>query len=74
MLKSKTRMSQYIPYSANEKHIDVISIYDDTVFCSGEDTLGHPGVFLDLSKTGRAVCPYCSQIFENIKRLGQEKS
>ncbi len=74
MLKKRKHVPHYVPYTPSEKHIDLISIYDDTVFCCGDDATGHPGVFLDLTKKGRAVCPYCSQIFENVKRLGQEKT
>jgi uncharacterized Zn-finger protein len=35
------------------------------VVCEGEGPFnGHPRVFLDISKTGHAVCPYCSKHFE----------
>ncbi|AIL12402.1 hypothetical protein IM40_00905 [Candidatus Paracaedimonas acanthamoebae] len=30
------------------------------VYCAGETRFGHPRIFLDLSKTGVAICPYCS--------------
>jgi uncharacterized Zn-finger protein len=34
------------------------------VFCAGgADALGHPGVYLETSKAGFAVCPYCSRRF-----------
>jgi len=64
-------MCKKIPLT--ERKIEVTTIYEDRAFCKGEGHIGHPGVFLDLSKKGRAVCPYCSQVFENVKRLGQEK-
>lgn len=30
------------------------------IHCTGETKFGHPRIFLDLSKTGVAICPYCS--------------
>ncbi|MBN9342817.1 MAG: hypothetical protein BGO76_07590 [Caedibacter sp. 38-128] len=30
------------------------------VYCAGDTKFGHPRVFLDLLKTGVAICPYCS--------------
>lgn len=46
-------------------HLDVIKVSTDTVACDGNDgVLGHPRVFLDLSKTEFAVCPYCSKKYE----------
>jgi uncharacterized Zn-finger protein len=36
-----------------------------TVSCAGiSEALGHPLVYLDLSKEGEAVCPYCSRHFK----------
>ena len=35
------------------------------VSCQGEkEEIGHPLVYLDLLKTGEAVCPYCSAHFK----------
>lgn len=34
-----------------------------TVSCSGGTYTGHPLIYLDLSKTFKVSCPYCSQIF-----------
>jgi uncharacterized Zn-finger protein len=31
------------------------------VYCEGYAKFGHPRIFLDLSKTGAATCPYCSR-------------
>jgi uncharacterized Zn-finger protein len=33
------------------------------VACDGGNYAGHPRVYLDLSKTGQAICPYCSKTF-----------
>jgi uncharacterized Zn-finger protein len=38
-------------------------ITTSVAICDGGKTDGHPRVYLDLSKTGKAPCPYCSQIF-----------
>ncbi len=36
-----------------------------TVKCDGGDKdLGHPHVYLSVSKEQKAVCPYCGKIFE----------
>jgi uncharacterized Zn-finger protein len=36
------------------------------VACDGPGgALGHPRVFLNLSPSGRAECPYCSRLFVN---------
>jgi len=35
-----------------------------TVSCDGDEgPLGHPRVYIDLSRTGRAECPYCDRLF-----------
>lgn len=42
------------------------TVYVDTkrVCCSGpEGALGHPAVYLDLTKQGEITCPYCSKHF-----------
>lgn len=40
--------------------MDKIVTSDLTISCDGGDYEGHPRVFLDLEKTGSALCPYCS--------------
>jgi len=34
-----------------------------TVFCDGGPQAGHPRIYMNLAKTGQALCPYCSQAF-----------
>lgn len=33
------------------------------VICDGHGAMGHPRIYLDISKLGRATCPYCNHIF-----------
>jgi uncharacterized Zn-finger protein len=40
-----------------------IMVTATTVSCDGGERDGHPRVFLDLSKTGRVECPYCSRVY-----------
>lgn len=41
-----------------------VGIYHNRAFCDGRDAdLGHPGVYLDLEKTGKNACPYCGTVF-----------
>ena len=59
-----------IPESApvpKERSINVITISTPKAYCHGEGPSGHPAVFLNLSPKGRAVCPYCSQVFESTR-------
>lgn len=41
-----------------------VFVQETTVPCEGNgDAIGHPRVYLDLTKDGEAVCPYCSRHF-----------
>ena len=41
---------------------EVIEVETSTVACDGEGgAMGHPRVFLTLSKEGEIECPYCSR-------------
>lgn len=47
-----------------QKINDVIYIDSPTTSCDGgHHGVGHPRVFLTCEKTGRIMCPYCSQVF-----------
>jgi uncharacterized Zn-finger protein len=35
----------------------------DIVMCDGGPFDGHPRIYLELGKVGKAVCPYCSHTF-----------
>ena len=36
----------------------------DKIFgCDGGEDYGHPLVYLNLTKDGKQVCPYCSKIY-----------
>lgn len=41
------------------KEITVLSS-EAYVYCIGDARSKHPRIFLDLTKTGIAICPYCS--------------
>jgi uncharacterized Zn-finger protein len=44
---------------------EVVYVESKKVNCEGEgELIGHPRVYLDLSKTGDVVCPYCSKHFK----------
>lgn len=45
---------------------ETIYVKTDSVACDGDNGSGHPRIYLDLSKTGQVVCPYCSRTFEKI--------
>lgn len=43
---------------------EVIEVETTTVACDGGNgPLGHPRVFLTLSKEGEIECPYCSRLY-----------
>jgi uncharacterized Zn-finger protein len=44
---------------------ETVTVDQPVAACDGavDLGLGHPRVFLDLSASGRAVCPYCSRTF-----------
>lgn len=45
-----------------------VKVSEKRVSCDGgKGALGHPKVYLDVSKEGFVVCPYCSKkfVFEN---------
>jgi len=39
--------------------------------CDGDGPEGHPRVYLAPDRAGRAVCPYCSRVFQG--RSGDER-
>lgn len=42
--------------------LETIAVETRTVGCDGGGgALGHPMVYLDLTKTGQADCPYCGR-------------
>ena len=43
--------------------VDECIVTTSTVACDGGKKDGHPRVYLDVSKTGKAICPYCSRVF-----------
>lgn len=44
--------------------VETIEVETDTVGCDGGGgALGHPLVYLTLSRDGRVECPYCSRRF-----------
>ena len=42
---------------------EIIECETKTVSCDGGNELGHPTIYLGLSKNEGAVCPYCSRHF-----------
>ena len=44
-----------------------------TVRCDGKDneqTLGHPGIYIQVSPNGAEVCPYCGKEFSYEQSIG----
>ena len=41
----------------------IFRVKDNIIGCDGGEDYGHPLVYLNLSKGGRHVCPYCSKIY-----------
>lgn len=43
---------------------EVIRTTEKRVACDGgQGALGHPMVYLDMTKEGKVVCPYCDRLF-----------
>lgn len=42
-----------------------------TVSCDDGELDGHPRVFLDVGKTGKVICPYCSRAFVLSNKLNK---
>ena len=38
-------------------------VKDKIIGCDGGEDYGHPLVYLNLTKDGKKVCPYCSKIY-----------
>ena len=60
---SPTKIPQNRPKSWIEMEpFEIIPVETTTVACDGGDgPLGHPRVYLTLSKDGEIECPYCSR-------------
>jgi uncharacterized Zn-finger protein len=44
--------------------LETITVETSVVGCDGGGgPLGHPLVYLNMSKTGQVECPYCSRLF-----------
>ena len=41
----------------------IFRVRDNIIGCDGGEDFGHPLVYLNLTKDGRHVCPYCSKIY-----------
>jgi uncharacterized Zn-finger protein len=51
-------------------------VYIETLFASckgGNESDGHPHVYLDLEKKGEIVCPYCSRHFVLKQKMSAKK-
>lgn len=49
-------------------HDEIHFVHEDRTRCDGNGKeVGHPRVYLDLFKTGEAVCPYCSKRFKRVR-------
>ena len=42
---------------------EVVYIDKENFWCDGGEDYGHPLIYLNLTKGGKQVCPYCSKIF-----------
>ena len=48
------------------------AVFCPTVQDQESDTIawgGHPRVYLNVTKTGNAQCPYCGNVFRLVKRI-----
>lgn len=46
------------------KPVEVIEVDSSSISCDGGDgALGHPRIYLTLSKEGEIDCPYCGRHF-----------
>lgn len=62
----KSRLKKKPSYLAH-----TVTIHGGSAHCSGESSGdGHPEIYLDLTEHGRAICPYCSQLFEKLGSTG----
>jgi len=43
---------------------EIIEVETATVACDGGGPLGHPRVYLTLTKGGEVECPYCDRIYK----------
>lgn len=43
--------------------METVYTTQERVACDGGVYEGHPKIYLDVSKTGSVVCPYCSKAF-----------
>jgi len=41
----------------------IFRVKDKIIGCDGGEDYGHPLVYINLTKGGRHVCPYCSKIY-----------
>ena len=41
----------------------IFKVKDKIIACDGGEDYGHPLIYLNLTKGGKQVCPYCSKIF-----------
>ena len=41
----------------------IFRVKDKIIACDGGEDYGHPLNYLNLTKGGKQVCPYCSKIF-----------
>ena len=56
-------------YSNLRKMAKTIQVFNETtVCCKGEDSGGHPLIYLSLEGVDKVMCPYCSIVFEKIRR------
>ena len=41
----------------------IFRVKDNIIGCDGGEDYGHHLIYLNVSKGGKQVCPYCSKIF-----------
>lgn len=55
--------------------IQPIETSDVAVKCDGGGLpLGHPAIFLNLTREEKVVCPYCSQLFVKVETINKNSS
>ena len=51
---------------------EIIIVNKSSVSCDGGGgVLGHPKIYLEISKDGKVVCPYCSRTFKLAEGVSQ---
>ena len=59
----KTTMRNLKINKVKLEFFEKIKVKEKIIGCDGGEDFGHPLVYLNLSKNGKQVCPYCSRLY-----------